>query len=90
MIDGWREIQNAGEDYLMLRTTTRTIVTTLKNKNTKTYKAMYKWCQENCEGSWGPDCNPKNDYYIVWRFWREHEAEAFQKKFKRFSKKNKD
>ena len=71
MIDGWCEIQNAGEDYLMLKKTTQTIVTRLKNKNTKTYKAMYTWCQENCEGSWGPGCLPEYDYYITWRFWRE-------------------
>ena len=83
---GWREIRNAGEDYLQLKKSFVIIVTRLKNTDSKTYKAMYAWCQENVEGSWGPGHLPEYDYCITWRFWREHEAKLFQTKFKRFFK----
>ncbi len=84
--DGWREIQNAGADYLQWKKGFTVITTRLKNTDSKTYKAMYAWCQENVEGSWGPSSLADYDYFITWRFWRGHEAEAFRTKFKRFTK----
>ena len=84
--DGWREIQNVTADYLKPGTGFTVITTRLKKTDSKTYKAMYAWCRENVEGSWGPSCLLEYDYFITWRFWRSVEREAFRKKFKRFIK----
>lgn len=80
----WNEIHNAAEDYLQLKKSFTIITTRLKNTESKTYKAMYTWCEENAEGSWGPGGLEEYDYFITWRFWRNHEAIAFQSVFKRF------
>lgn len=84
--DGWREINNAGNDYLYGKKSFTVLVTRLKNKNTKTYKAMYAWCRKNVKGSWGPSSLAEYDYFITWRFFRDYEAASFQEKFKRYIK----
>jgi len=80
----WKETHNATEDYLIGKKSFTIVSTRLKNTESKTYKAMFAWCLENVEGSWGPGSLEKYDFFITWRFWRNHEAIAFQSTFKRF------
>ena len=81
----WKKTYNAAEEYLDVQKKSFTVVVTrLKNTDSKTYKAMFAWCKENAEGSWGTGSLANYDHFITWRFWRKDEAIAFQSLFKRF------